>query len=66
MVKGGTNVMNDFNLGLLLSGYENGGLLCKREIQKYMSVKSKIVAANARLPVFGIRIITLIIHVRRE
>ena len=50
MVKGGTNVMNDFNLGLLLSGYENGSLLCKREIQKYISVKSKIVAAEARLP----------------
>ena len=50
MVKKDTNVIHDLNLSILLTGYENGQVICKKEIQKYMSTKSKLVAAEARLP----------------
>ena len=50
MVKKSVNMMNDFNLNMVISAYENGDFICKKEVQKYLSTKSKIVAAEARLP----------------
>ena len=50
MGKSKNSSVHDFNLERCLSEAESGGCKWKKEVQKYNSIKSKIVAAQVRLP----------------
>ena len=50
MGKSKKSSVHDFNLARCLSEAESVGCKWKKEVQKYNSIKSKIVAAEVRLP----------------
>ena len=41
---------NDFNLNAIINEAENSSSKFKKEVRKYLTIKSKIMAAEARLP----------------